>query len=291
VSGEGVELKKRLKRREDMFLRRLFAMLAMMAKADRKVDAWEAHAAEGAFERFPRAASRRKFCVRVFNESKNARKSLFRLAWEFANKWASPEDCLAAYELLWDIACSTGVLKPIHKSNLEGICKYLNLPESYFAIYYRKRSGTFRELTQADEEREREERLRKDAQKCAEERVRAETRRQEEARRQAEEEAREAERQREYQKRMWEWFHRHFRDAPPPRSKSASALQKEYDLLGCAPDATDDAVRRAYRVVAKKYHPDLLRANGFSESLIQKATLKMAQINAAWEKIRKERDI
>jgi len=266
-------------------------MLAMMAKADRKVDAWEAHAAEKAFERFPRAASRRKFCVRVFNESKNARKSLFRLAWEFANKWATPEDCLAAYELLWDIACSKGVLKQIHKSNLEGICKYLNLPESYFGIYYRKRSGTFREWTEADEEREREERWRKDEQKRAQERRRAEERRREEARRQAEEAAREAENQREYQKRAWEWFHRHFRDTPPPRSNPASALQKEYELLGCACDASDDAVRRAYRMAAKKYHPDLLRANGYSESLIQKATIKMAQINAAWEKIRKERDI
>lgn len=291
MNTEGFELKRRLKHREDMFLRRLFAILAMMAKADRKVDAWEAHAAERAFERFPRAAARRKFCVRVFNVSKNARKSLFRLAWEFANKWATPEDCLAVYELLWDIACSTGILKPIHKSNLEGICRYLNLPESYFGIYYRKRSGTFREWTEADEKRERDERLRRDAQKCAQDRQRAEARRREEERRQAEEAAREAEARREYQKRAREWFYRHFRDAPPPRSKPESALRKEYELLGCACDASDDAVRLAYRMAAKKYHPDLLRANGYPESLIQKATVKMAQINAAWEKIRKERNI
>ena len=43
------DIKKRLKQREDMFLRRLFGMLAKMAKADGKVDAWETHAAEGAF--------------------------------------------------------------------------------------------------------------------------------------------------------------------------------------------------------------------------------------------------
>ena len=229
------ELKKRLKSREDMFLRRLFAMLAKMAKADGKVDAWETHAAERAFALFPRAAARRKFCVRVFNESKNGRKSLYRLAWEFANKWATPEDCLRAYELLWDVACATGVLKPVHKSNLEGVCKYLNLPGSYFGIYYRKRSGTFREV--ADSERER------------------------------------------------------FQDVPPPRSKPVSALQKEYELLGCACDATDEAVRCAYRAAAKKHHPDLLRASGCSEATVQKATVKMAQINAAWEKIRKERNL
>ena len=34
------DIKKRLKQREDMFLRRLFGMLAKIAKADGKVDAW-----------------------------------------------------------------------------------------------------------------------------------------------------------------------------------------------------------------------------------------------------------
>ena len=151
------DIKKRVKQREDMFLRRLFGMLAKMAKADGKVDAWETHAAEGAFARFPRAAARRKFCVRVFNESKKSRISLYRQAWEFSNKWgASSSDCLAVYELLWDIACSTGFLKPVHKSNLSGICKYLNLPEAYFNIYFRKRSGTFREWSYSDQAAEEE---------------------------------------------------------------------------------------------------------------------------------------
>ena len=112
MRNSGDDITKRVKQREDMFLRRLFGMLAKMAKADGKVDAWETHAAEGAFARFPRAAARRKFCVRVFNESKKSRISLYRQAWEFSNKWgASPADCLAVYELLWDIACSTGFLK------------------------------------------------------------------------------------------------------------------------------------------------------------------------------------
>ena len=268
------EFRKRLKHREDMFLRRLFAMLAKMAKADCKVDAWEAHAAEKAFLRFPRAAARRQFCVRVFNEAKNARKSLYRLAWEFSHEWASPEECLAVYELLWDVACATGVLRSVHKADLKGVCKYLNLPESYFDIYFRKRSGTFRELTQEDEERRR-----------------TEDRHREEERRRAEEAARAAERQREYQERMRNRFKWHFRDAPPPRREKETALQKEYDLLGCECDASDDAVRLAYRNAAKKYHPDLLRAKGCSEAVIKGATVKMAQINASWEKIRKERKI
>ena len=66
-------IKRRIKRREDMFLRRLFGILAKMAKADGKVDAWETHAAEGAFARFPRADARRKFCAGVCNITKNGR--------------------------------------------------------------------------------------------------------------------------------------------------------------------------------------------------------------------------
>lgn len=291
MENDDVELKRRLKRREDMFLRRLFGMLAKMAKADGKVDAWEAHAAEKAFVRFPRAAARRRFCIRVFNEAKDSRISLARMAWDFANKWACAEDCLAAYEILWDIACATSVLKPVHKANLASLCRYLNLPESYFGIYCRKRQGTFREWTAQDEARVQEE-----------ERKKAEARRKiaedwcrEESRRQSEREARERARQQDYQSRMWNWFRRHFNDAPydrtcaPPRR--VSPLKAEYDLIGCSPDASNEDVRIAYHSAAKKCHPDLLRAQGQTEVQMAMATAKMARINEAWEKVRKERGI
>ena len=41
MRSSGDDIKKRIKQREDMFLRRLFGMLAKMAKADGKVDAWD----------------------------------------------------------------------------------------------------------------------------------------------------------------------------------------------------------------------------------------------------------
>ena len=247
------DIKRRIKHREDMFLRRLFGMFAKMAKSDRKVDAWEVHAAEKAFDRFPRAAARRKFCVRVFNEARNSRISLAKMAWDFANKWATPEECLAAYEVLWDIACATGVLKPPHKSNLEFVCQFLNLPREYFSIFYRRRSGTFRDWSQQDGQRGREEARRREDARRAEADRRAEERRQ------------------------------------PPRK--VSPLQAEYDLLGCRADATDEAARNAYRMAAKKYHPDILRAGGMPEAEVRKASAMMAKVNEAWEKIRKARGI
>ena len=75
----------------------------------------------------------------------------------------------------------------------------------------------------------------------------------------------------------------------PPRK--VSSLQAEYDLLGCPADATDDAARNAYRMAAKKYHPDILRAGGMPEAEVRKASAMMAKVNEAWEKIRKARGI
>ena len=63
-------------------------------------------------------------------------------------------------------------------------------------------------------------------------------------------------RTRDYQKRMWDWFHAHFNDSPRQSPRKVSPLQAEYDLLGCPADATDEAARNAYRMAAKKYHPD-----------------------------------
>jgi DnaJ like chaperone protein len=45
----------------------------------------------------------------------------------------------------------------------------------------------------------------------------------------------------------------------------------------------------SYRKLAKKYHPDILRANGLSDEAIQKATEAMSQVNAAWSLIEKAR--
>ena len=62
-------------------------------------------------------------------------------------------------------------------------------------------------------------------------------------------------------------------------------------MLGCPADATDEAARNAYRMAAKKYHPDILRAGGMPEAEVRKASAMMAKVNEAWEKIRKARGI
>ena len=54
-----------------------------------------------------------------------------------------------------------------------------------------------------------------------------------------------------------------------------------YKVLGVAPDASDDEIKKAYRALARKYHPDKYR----DSDLADLASEKMNEVNAAYEEI------
>ncbi len=58
-----------------------------------------------------------------------------------------------------------------------------------------------------------------------------------------------------------------------------------YKVLGVSPSATDDEVKKAYRELAKKYHPD----NYVDNPLADLAQEKMKEINEAYDLITKQR--
>ncbi len=62
-----------------------------------------------------------------------------------------------------------------------------------------------------------------------------------------------------------------------------------YHALGLSPDATDEEVRRVYRLLARENHPDRLVAKGVPPEMIRMATARMSAINAAYETIRRQR--
>jgi DnaJ like chaperone protein len=62
-----------------------------------------------------------------------------------------------------------------------------------------------------------------------------------------------------------------------------------YTILEIERSATDDQVKKAYRTMAKKYHPD--RVNTQDEAIRKGAEEKFKQVQKAYEQIQKERGL
>ena len=79
-----------------------------------------------------------------------------------------------------------------------------------------------------------------------------------------------------------------------PRGRGAAPrdeLAEAYSLLGASVGDSADELKRKYRELAKRNHPDALRAQGLPEEMIGKATERMSRINEAWAKIRAARGL
>ena len=66
-------------------------------------------------------------------------------------------------------------------------------------------------------------------------------------------------------------------------------LADAYAVLGLDTSATDEQVKRAYRRLMSRHHPDKLVAQGLPEEMVQAATEKSQAIGAAYERVRTER--
>jgi DnaJ like chaperone protein len=62
-----------------------------------------------------------------------------------------------------------------------------------------------------------------------------------------------------------------------------------YKALEIESGATNDEIKKAYRTMAKKYHPDLV--NDLGEEVKKSATEKFRSINEAYESLKKQRGI
>jgi len=60
-----------------------------------------------------------------------------------------------------------------------------------------------------------------------------------------------------------------------------------YQILEVSPDASDDELKKAYRELAKKYHPD--KVSHLGEEVKMAAEEKFTRLNAAYEAVKEER--
>ena len=72
---------------------------------------------------------------------------------------------------------------------------------------------------------------------------------------------------------------------PAPKHNTA------YDVLGLPTTATEDVIKRTYRALVRRHHPDKLLAAGLPIARVNEATEKIKLINAAYSEICKARGI
>ena len=63
-------------------------------------------------------------------------------------------------------------------------------------------------------------------------------------------------------------------------------MKDPYKVLGVPPDASDDEIKKAYRALARKYHPD----NYNGSDLADLAEEKMKEVNEAYDAVKKMRE-
>jgi DnaJ like chaperone protein len=74
------------------------------------------------------------------------------------------------------------------------------------------------------------------------------------------------------------------RGAPPD-------AEDPYEVLGVARAAGGEDIRAAWKRLMRENHPDSLASRGVPEEFIARATAKVARINAAWDRIKRERGL
>ncbi|MBM10310.1 MAG: molecular chaperone DjlA [Magnetovibrio sp.] len=68
-------------------------------------------------------------------------------------------------------------------------------------------------------------------------------------------------------------------------------IDDPYRVLNIDHEASDEAVKAAYRKLIRENHPDKLMAQGVPQEFVDLANAKMATINAAYDRIEKQRGL
>jgi DnaJ like chaperone protein len=74
-------------------------------------------------------------------------------------------------------------------------------------------------------------------------------------------------------------------------ARNLSGADDAYAVLGLTRSASDDEIKSTYRKLVREHHPDRLVAKGMPEEFVERANKTLAAINAAYDRIEKERNL
>ena len=72
-------------------------------------------------------------------------------------------------------------------------------------------------------------------------------------------------------------------------SNKAITLEKAYEILESKPSDDTATLKKNYRNLVKKHHPDIISGQGATQNIIDEATRKLQEINEAYEIIKKDK--
>ncbi|OCL82770.1 TerB family tellurite resistance protein [Arcobacter porcinus] len=75
------------------------------------------------------------------------------------------------------------------------------------------------------------------------------------------------------------------------KNEKKLSLEKSYEILNSNPNDDFATIKKNYRELVKKNHPDIITGQGATQSIIDEATQKLQEINEAYEVIKKDRGI
>jgi DnaJ like chaperone protein len=78
---------------------------------------------------------------------------------------------------------------------------------------------------------------------------------------------------------------------PPPNDPASDAADDPYVVLGVPRATSDEDLHNAWKQLMRANHPDSLAARGVPAEFIARASDKVARINAAWDRIKRERGL
>ncbi len=75
------------------------------------------------------------------------------------------------------------------------------------------------------------------------------------------------------------------------KNSQAVTIEKAYEILESNSSDDNNVLKKNYRTLVKKHHPDIISGQGASQNIIDEATRKLQEINEAYEFVKKERNI